>query len=95
MALTNAQMVSNRFRRYAIARATVRLIQERLRAGGVVQVCTHLKAWLYQHPAQAALFEARWDGARVRQGKSMVSIDGCLVRLGWKGVKGDGSQYES
>lgn len=81
MGMSNEQMQANRFLRWHDARQKVAAIREHLLTGGVVQVVTMTKAWQYERK-HVDWFEARKNGAFVRQGRQSVCIDGAGVRFG-------------
>lgn len=84
METTNEAMKAGRYLRWANARKVVADIKSHLADGGVVAVCTALKATYYTSPKQAELFEARKDGAYVRVGKRMDCISYCAIKFGRK-----------
>ena len=55
-------------------------LNQHLVSGGVVQVTTCMKSWLYQ-PKHAGMFVQRPDGLYVKQGKRAVPliINGCAL----------------
>lgn len=79
--LTNEQMKKGRFQKWADARRMLRQIQETLQSGGVVQVTTRTRSTLYQKK-HSGMFSARKDGVYVQSGKSVVCLNGCVIRFG-------------
>ena len=61
--LTNAQMISNRFGRWARARRMVNAIRSHLAAGHTVMLYTHLKATKFAQPEHAEMFKAALTSA--------------------------------
>ena len=79
--LTNAQMISNRFGRWARARRMVNAIRSHLAAGHTVMLYTHLKATKFSKPEHAEMFKAARDGAYVQRGTCWDCIDYCGVKI--------------
>ena len=75
-ALTNDQMIANRFGRWARARRLVAWIAEQHAAGRTVYVCTATKATGYG-PKWSGMFKATRSGAFVQAGKGWNCIDYC------------------
>ena len=80
MALSNQEMKSGRFARWALARKRVNFITSHLTAGHTVIVATPLKAWEFK-AKHAAMFKATKSGAYMQRGKNWDCIDGCAIRV--------------
>ena len=78
--MTNAQMIPNRYLRWATARRLVARIQQHLLNGGTVVMGTYTRATSYKR-AHAEWFTATRSGAYVRSGKGRVCIDYCGFRF--------------
>lgn len=57
-------------------------ICETLQSGGIVQVCTHLKAWQFSKPEHVKFFMLSGNGLFMRRGKSWDCIDYSNLRFG-------------
>lgn len=79
--MTNAEMIPNRYKRWADARTLVAKIRATLLADGVVIVgtCTKVTQYTRKH---AQMFKATRNGAYVQRGKLWDCIDGCAFRFG-------------
>lgn len=79
--LTNAEMKSDRFVRWANARAKVAKIKAHLGSGGVVIVSTMTRAVEYK-TKHSEMFKATRTGVYVARGKSWDCIDYSNIRFG-------------
>ena len=77
--MTNEQMKSGRFLRWAKARKRVAWIKSQIAAGHIVQITTYLRATRYG-AKHLEMFKATKSGAYVQRGKAWDCIDGCDIR---------------
>ncbi len=80
MILTNDQMKSNRFARWAKARKIYADIQSALADGKMVQVSTCTKAVRYT-AKHSDLFVCKKDGVYVKRGKGVDCINGTKISV--------------
>jgi hypothetical protein len=73
--MTNKEMTPNRFLRWHRSRQRVKTIQDHLKAGGSVLMCTHCKQTRFD-PKHIGMFSASRNGAFVQRGRSNDCIDG-------------------
>lgn len=80
MAISNQDMKSGRFARWAASRQRINFITRQLAAGRTVVLATHLRAWEL-NAKHAAMLKATKTGAYMQRGKNWDCIDGCAIRV--------------
>lgn len=78
--LTNDQMRSYRYGKWAESRKLIKKIQETLKANGLVIIATYTKATQYDK-RHVDYFKATRNGAYVKSGKQWLCIDRCGFRF--------------
>ena len=74
--MTNAEMIRNRYGRWADARRLYARIMDTLNAGGIVTVATMTHAW-HIYPKHADMIRCTKTGVYMQQGKRWNCIDYC------------------
>ena len=78
--MTNEQMTSNRYGRWATARKAYAEITAALQAGKTIIISTYCKAWQFDQ-RHTDFFKATKSGLYMRRGKHWDCIDGASVRI--------------